>query len=428
MGRHKTNAYVEEACRGIQNPVLQSALANLQERFGRGTARAYQELPEGPELRFKAHGMRMAAIENLDILLETLAENVRANGGKIFFAEDADSALDYCIDVARRHKVKRVVKGKSMVTEEIGLNRFLAGHGIEAVETDLGEYIVQLAGEHPSHIIAPAVHKSRRQIGRLLADKLGIDYIEDPPALTQAARKALRQKFLAADHDVLFRLLARGAAAQNMAGYISYVGGPRGRGQADGPDEFHLVILDNGRSKILADPVFREILCCIRCGACLNICPVYAKIGGHAYGFAYSGPVGAVVTPLLTGIRQARDLCLGETLCGACKDACPVNIDIPRMLLALRAILAEGDSGWAVKPSDPAQKALFKTWAISVAQRKRYDALLAAAGVGQGVMPRSDGMLTRLPPPLDGWTRSRDIRPLAKESFNRRWKRRNQGS
>jgi L-lactate dehydrogenase complex protein LldF len=478
MTQTKSRFYVDEAARGIRNPVLQKSLANLQQRFGRATAQSYLELPEGPELRFKAHDMRMAAVENLDILLETLAENVRKNGGRVHFAENAESARDYCLGVARRHKVRMAVKGKSMVSEEISLNDFLADHDIEAVETDLGEFIVQLADEHPSHIIAPAAHKTKEQIGKLFADKLGIDYIDDPPALTQAARKALRQKFLAADmgitgcnlacaetghiaivsnegnirmastlprvhvaimgmervtarladYDVLFRLLARGAAAQKMPGYVSYVGGPRQPGQADGPDEFHLIILDNGRSRILGDPVFREILGCIRCGACLNVCPVYAKIGGHAYGFAYSGPVGAVVTPLLTGIERAKDLCLGETLCGACQDACPVNLDIPRMLLALRAVLAEGNPYWAVAPSDPLQKTMFKTWALSLTNRKRYNMLLKTAATGQKALPRSGGMMTKLPPPFSGWTQSRDLRPLARESFNRCWKRQQRNS
>ena len=293
-----------------------------------------------------------------------------------------------------------------MVTEEVGLNPALENAGIRVAETDLGEYIVQLAGEPPSHIIAPAIHKTRQQVGRLFAEKLNMTYTPVATDLTLAARHALRETFLAADmgvsgcnlacaetghvttvsnegnirmcatlprvhvvfmgmervvarladHDILFRLLARGAAAQNMATYVSYIGGPRRAGQADGPDELHVIILDNGRSRILADPRFREILCCIRCAACLNVCPVYRKIGGHAYGSPYSGPVGAVVTPLLAGMNRAKDLCLGETLCGACKDACPVAIDIPRMLLELRAALADGDRPVADPPGEPGRK------------------------------------------------------------------------
>lgn len=475
MTRIRTEKYREEAACGIADPVLRSALANLQNRLGRGAARAYRELPEGLALRQRAHAVRAEAIDNLDILLERLAETIRGRGGHVFFAETADDAVAYCLSVARRRGVRLAVKGKSMVTEEIGLNPALEKAGIEAVETDLGEYIVQLAGEHPSHIIAPAIHKTRGQIGRLFAEKLGIAYSEDPPTLTRAARKALREKFLAADmglsgcniacaetghittvsnegnirmastlpgihmafmgmervvarledHDMLFRLLSRGAAAQNMAGYVTYVGGPRRPGEIDGPEEFHLVILDNGRSRILADPEFREILCCIRCAACLNVCPVYARIGGHAYGYPYSGPVGAVVTPLLVGVNRAKDLCSGETLCGACRAACPVDIDIPRLLLALRAKLADGDPHWGVKREGLFQKAAFGFWSLLVRSRPLYDLALASGAVLQRVLPRRRGMLHRLPPPFAGWTRHRDLRPLADKSFRQRWKERN---
>lgn len=462
-----------EARKAIKNQVLQRALADLQKRFGRGAAEAYRRLPEGPDLRLKAHEIRMKTIENLDVVLEILAANIRKNGGHVFFAEDGQAAVNYCLEVAHRHRVGRVVKGKSMVSEEIGLNDALIDAGIDVSETDLGEYIVQLAGETPSHIIAPAIHKTRNDIGHLFAAKLDIPYETDPPKLTRAARKALREKFLAADmgtsgcnlacaetghivtvsnegnirmsttlprvhiaimgmervaarledHDMLLRLLCRGAAAQNMATYVSYIGGPRSAGQADGPQEVHVIILDNGRSRILADEEFREMLCCIRCAACLNVCPVYAKIGGHAYGYAYCGPVGAVVTPLLVGINRAKDLCLGETLCGACQDICPVNINIPRMLLALRTKLAEGDSAWGVKPADRKQKLLMHGWSWMIRNRAVYDRILRLAAFGQKFLPQKDGMLRRLPPPMSGWTQGRDLRPLANEGFIRRWKK-----
>jgi len=382
------------------------------------------------------------------------------------------SAVEYCIKVARKHGVRLAVKGKSMVTEEVGLNPALEAAGIEVAETDLGEYIVQLAGEKPSHIIAPAIHKTRQQVGRLFANKLGIPYSEDPPKLTMAARKALRKKFLAAemgvsgcniacaetghittmsnegnirmcntlpkvhvvfmgmervtarleDHDILFRLLARGAAAQNMATYVSYIGGPRQTGQADGPEEFHLIILDNGRTRILADERYREMLCCIRCAACLNVCPVYRKIGGHAYGYPYSGPVGAVVTPLLVGINRAKDLCQGETLCGACQDICPVNIDIPRMLLELRAALADGDRRWGVRRESGAEKAVFKIWSRLIRHRPLYELFLRVSALGQSLLTR-DGVIRKLPPPFAGWTRSRDLKPLTKQTFLQQWRK-----
>ena len=478
MIKDTTQDYRPESLRGIRNRVLQEALTNLQNRFGRGTAEAYRRLPEGPDLRLKGHDIRKESIENLDILLEMLADKIRARGGHVHFAADAGAAVRYCLDVAEKNKVRLVVKGKSMVTEEIELNPALEAAGIEVRETDLGEYIVQLAGEHPSHIIAPAIHKTRKEVGKLFSEKLGIEYTESPPELTRAARKALREKFIGADmglsgcniacaetgqittvsnegnirmsstlprihmafmgmeritarledHDILLRLLARGAAAQNMAGYVTYIGGPRQPGEADGPDEFHLVVIDNGRSKILADPRYREMLYCIRCAACLNICPVYGKIGGHAYGFPYSGPMGAVVTPLLVGINRAKDLCQGETLCGACQDACPVNIDLPRMLLELRAQLADGDPLWGVKRSNPMEKLAYGAWSLMIRNRAVYNSALRAARHLQFILPQKAGMIRRLPPPLDGWTRSRDMKPLARETFADRWKQLNDKS
>ncbi len=467
----RTEHYKSEARKALNDSVLLDALADVQERLGKGTALAYQNLPEGPELRYKAHDIRMHAIENLDILLETLAENLHKNSGKVLFAEDARAAVNYCLNIAQQHNVKQVVKGKSMVTEEIGLNTALTEAGIEVTETDLGEYIIQLAGETPSHIIAPAIHKTREQVGKLFADKLGIPYTNDPPVLTQAARKALRQKFLSADmgisgcnlacaesghittvsnegnirmattlprvhvafmgmervvakledHDVLFRLLARGAAAQHMAGYVSYIGGPRLPGQVDGPEAFYLIIIDNGRTKILADKEFREILCCIRCAACLNVCPVYGKIGGHSYGYTYSGPIGTIVTPLLIGINRAKDLFLGETLCGACKDACPVNIDIPRMLLALRAKVAEGDPRWDATPNSILEKTMYTLWSLFIGKRSRYDVFHRTAVLAQKLITRKDGMIHKLPFPFHGWTQSRNLKPLAAKTFIDRW-------
>jgi L-lactate dehydrogenase complex protein LldF len=473
MSDIRTERYVEEARRGISNPVLQKALAGLQDRFGRGTAEAYRRLPEGPDLRLKAHAIREAAIANLDVLLEILTAKIRSNGGHVYFAETAEAAVDYCLAVARRSKVRLVVKGKSMVSEEIGLNPALEAAGIEVVETDLGEYIIQLAGETPSHIIAPAVHKNRFDIADLFVHKLGIRRTTDPPELTQAARKALREKFLAADmgtsgvnmacaetghittvsnegnirmattlprvhvalmgmerivarldeYEIILRLLCRGAAAQTMGTYASYIGGPRRPGESDGPDEFHLVVIDNGRSRILADPQFREMLYCVRCAACLNVCPVYGKIGGHSYGFAYSGPVGAVVTPLLTGINRAKDLCQGETLCGACKDACSMDIDLPRMLLALREKLAYGDATWQVEADNRAERLAYRGWSWLIRSRRLYELALKLAAAGQGLLPHHKGMLRRLPPPVQGWTQSRDLHPLAQETFMERWRR-----
>ncbi len=474
MSDISTENYVKEAKRGIADPVLRRSLTSLQERFGRGTAEAYLLLPEGPDLRLKAHEIRERAIANLDVLLETLTAKIRQNGGHVFFAATAKDAVDYCLEVARRNRVRRVVKGKSMVTEEIGLNPALEAAGVEVVETDLGEYIIQLAGEKPSHIIAPAIHKTRNEVADLFVEKLSIRRTTSPPELTQAARKALREKFLTADmgtsgvnmacaesghittvsnegnirmattmprvhvafmgmerivarldeYEIILRLLCRGASVQNIGTYVSFVGGPRRPGDSDGPEEFHLVVLDNGRSRILADPQFREMLCCIRCAACLNVCPVYGKIGGHAYGFAYSGPVGAVVTPLLTGINRAKDLCCGETLCGACMDACSMNIDLPRMLLALREKLAYGDADWQVEPVSHAEGLAYRGWSWLIRSRRLYELVIKLAAAGQKMLPRTGALIRRLPPPMQGWTQSRDLHPLAEATFMERWRKR----
>ena len=465
-------SYTERARQALRDQVLQSALADVQRRLGQGTAALYRQLPEGPDLRHRAHDIRMNAVENLDVLLETLVDKIRSRGGKVFFARDGDAAVTYCLEVARKHQVKLVTKGKSMVSEEIGLNAGLQAAGIEVVETDLGEYIIQLAGEKPSHIVAPAIHKTREQVAKLFVEKLGISYTESPPELTWAARKALRGKFLAADmgisgcnlacaetghittvsnegnirmvttmprvhvavmgmerivttledHDVLLRLLSYGAAAQRLAGYITYVGGPAESNHADGPDEFHLVIVDNGRTRILSDARFREVLGCIRCGACLNVCPVYGKIGGHSYGFPYSGPIGAVVTPLLFGISKHKDLCQGETLCGACKEACPVALDIPRLLLELRARIAQGDPQWGIDRPDIKETVSYGLWSLIIRNRRLYEAVLRLATAGQRFLPKRNGMISHLPFPFEGWSMSRDMRPLARKTFvgNRR--------
>lgn len=465
--------YREEVRKAVTDRHLHQAIHGMQERIGKGALAAYQKLPEGPGLRLEGARIRRAALENLDVLLEALADKVRARGGHVFFAADAAAARAYVLQVAERNSVKLAVKGKSMLTEEVGLNQALEGAGIEAVETDLGEYIVQLAGQTPSHIIAPAIHLTRFQIGELFAAKLGAPYSDDPPTLTGIARRALRQKFLSADlgitggnlacaetghlalvsnegnirmattlprvhvallgaeriaatladHATLLRLLTRGAAAQTMSTYVTYTNGPRQPGELDGPEEFHLVIVDNGRMRILADPEFREVLQCIRCGGCLNVCPVYGKIGGHSYGSPYPGPIGAVVTPLFAGIHRSKDLCLGETLCGACKDVCPVDNDLPRMLSALRARLAYGDAAWGVPPAPAAERAGYAAWAWVMGSRRRYEFLLKIGRLAGRFLPKSRGMLCKLPGPLAGWTRGRDLPPLAAESFAERWKR-----
>lgn len=475
MQKISSEKYKEVADIAIRDPLLQKTLVDFQTLLGNGAVAAFKDLPDGAYLRDQGQKIRKQAVENLDLLLENLANGIRKNGGNVYFAKDGAAAVEYCLEVARKNSVKLIVKGKSMVSEEIGLNEALQAEGIESLETDLGEYIVQLAEDRPSHIIAPAIHKTREQIGELFRDKLDIPYSSDPPTLTQAAREKLREKFLSAqmgitgcnmacaetghittvsnegnirmsstlpgihvalmgmervtanleDHHVLIRLLTMSASIQKISGYLSYIGGPRHDGQTDGPDQFHLVILDNGRNRILADEAFRESLQCIRCAACLNVCPVYRKIGGHAYGSPYSGPIGAVITPLLAGINQAKHLCLGETLCGTCLDICPVKIDIPGLLLKLRNKLAEGDEQWQVKPNGGSEALFFKVWSRFIQNRRLYESALGLFRFLQKGFPRENGMISRLPPPFKAWTQSRNLKPLAKRSFMQRWKSEN---
>lgn len=472
MKHISTENYKAKAKAAAQNLVLQRALAGLQERLGKGSALAYQNLPEGPELRHIAHDIRLHAIHNLDRLIGELAEKIHRRGGHVFFAETAESAITYCLSVARKHGVKLVVKGKSMVTEEIRLNAALQDEGIAVFETDLGEFIIQLAKEKPSHILAPAIHKTREDIGRLFSDKLNIPFTDDPPRLTAAARASLRKKFFAADmgisgcnlacaesghvtvvsnegnirmastlpkihmvfmgmermveslddHNILLRMLCRGASAQKLATYVSNINGPARDDHSDGPQEFHLVILDNGRTRILADKAFREILCCVRCGACSNVCPVYRKIGGHAYGYAYSGPVGAVVTPLLVGINRAKHLCQGETLCGACREICPVDIDLPRMLLELRWRLAAGDDQWHVRRENHLERLAYQMGSLVIGNRKLYDLSQETVRLMQKFLPKKNNMISWMPPPFSGWTDSRLMKPLAAKKFSEEWK------
>lgn len=466
--------YRKLAAKAVEDKQLHRALAKMRDKVGRNAVNLYNQLSPGHDPRQDAKAVRRKIVDNLDVVLETLIANIRARGGHVHLAETGEDAVEYCLGVARRFEVARVVKGKSMLSEEIHLNDALEAAGIETVETDLGEYIVQLKGEAPSHIIAPAIHYTREQVGELFAEKLDQPYTDDPPILTAMARKALREKMLTADmgisggntacaetghvtivsnegnirmattmprvhvvllgiekiaatledHDILLRMLTRAAAGQKISTYVSYVGGPRLPDEPDGPEEFHLVLVDNGRSRILADPDFREVLHCVRCGGCLNVCPVYMAIGGHSYGSPYCGPIGAVFTPLTRGINTCHHLCQGETLCGACKQVCPVDNDLPRMLSLLRSKLADGDRSWDVRRQSLPTKLVFGAWSVIMRHRRMYDALSALARFGQRLLPRRNGWIRRLPGPLSGWTRGRDFPPLAQESFADRWARR----
>jgi L-lactate dehydrogenase complex protein LldF len=371
----------------IEDIRMQGALEGATSIFVNARLRALTELPDSGPLRDHLKAVRSATLAQLAGHLETFESQAIAAGAQVHWARDAAEAGRIIIDIARRHGVTLATKSKSMATEEIHLNRALAAAGVEPVETDLGEWIIQLADEPPSHIIAPAIHKTRQQVAELFSQQSGQTLsADDIPLLTAAARRILRQKFLAAgmgisganigvaetgsivlvtnegngrlvtsappvhvavmgiekiaptwnDAAAWLALLARSATGQPLSIYTSIVTGPARPGDADGPEEVHVILLDNGRSQLVGT-TYEEALQCIRCGACLNVCPVYREAGGHAYGSPYSGPIGAVVTPLLFGLEEYEALPHASSLCGACLEACPVRIDLPRMLLELRA-------------------------------------------------------------------------------------------
>ena len=374
----------------IQDPIMRKAVANAQERIGTNRQKMVDELGHWEEWRSRAEQIRRHVLENLDAYLYQLSEKVTANGGHVYFARTREDATSYILKVAKEKNARKVVKSKSMVTEEIGMNAVLQKAGIPVIETDLGEYILQLAHEPPSHVVVPAIHKDRHQIRRVLHEHLGYDGPETPEAMTLFIREKIRQDFLSAEvgvtgcnfavaetgsvclvtnegnarmcttlpktHiavmgmervaptfeevDPLITMLCRSAVGSRLTSYNTWVTGPREAGNVDGPEEFHLVIVDNGRSEILGSQ-FKDILRCIRCGACLNTCPAYRNIGGHAYGSIYPGPIGAVISPLLGGYKDFHDLPYACSLCNACNVVCPVKIPLAQLILKHRRVMAE---------------------------------------------------------------------------------------
>ncbi|MBI4588776.1 MAG: iron-sulfur cluster-binding protein, partial [Candidatus Rokubacteria bacterium] len=382
---HVRTPLAERAHRALNDRFLQQALETATTRFMDLRRESFKTFPQGEALRERARQIKEATLQRLDDYLEMLADNVERLGGRVHWATTGEEARAIIVGLAREHGVKLAVKSKSMATEEIELNEALEHAGITPVETDLGEYIIQLAGEKPSHIIAPAIHKTKGQVAELFSRELKRELAADPEVLTSVARGELREKFLKADMGitganfaiadtgtivlitnegngrlvttlpkvhvalmgiekvipsmtdlmVFLSLLPRSATGQKISSYVTLVRGPRRPGEMDGAEEFHLVLIDNGRSHQLAGTL-REALYCLRCGACLNVCPVYRQIGGHAYGYTYSGPIGILLTAMLHGNHAVKDLAHASSLCGACQEACPVKIDIPRMLIELR--------------------------------------------------------------------------------------------
>jgi len=446
-------------------------LANAQLRANLATATAtirakrsavVSELPDWEELREAAQAIKTDVLARLDDYLLQFEAALEAAGGRVHWARDATEACAAVAEVARSQGVSEVVKVKSLTTDEIELNAALAAAGVHAIETDLAELILQLDGDWPSHILVPAIHRNRTEIRDLFARTIAPGIASnDPSDLAEAARVYLRTKFLEArvgisganfgvaetgticvvesegngrmcttlppvlvtvlgieklvpsfaDLEVFLQLLPRSSTGERMNPYTSLW---TGVAPGDGPQELHVILLDNGRTRVLRDEVGRQALHCIRCSACLNVCPVYTRTGGHAYGSVYPGPIGAILTPQLVGIERAASLPFASSLCGACYEVCPVKIDIPAVLLHLRA---EAVRAKAPKSERAAMAAV--AWIFASASRLGLAERLAH--VLQRPLVRGD-VIRRLPPPLAGWTRTRDLKPLASKSFRDWWR------
>lgn len=454
-----------------------TALANSQLRrnLGKATttirnkrAAVVSELPDWESLRAAGSAIKAGVMHHLDEYLLQLEASVQRAGGQVHWARDAAEANRIITEIVQGTGAEQVVKVKSLTTDEIHLNKALVVAGIRAIETDLAELIIQLAGETSSHILVPAIHKNRSEIRDLFRHTIarGQDLTDEPSQLAAAARRYLREQFLSAqvaisganfaiaetgtvcvvesegngrmcvtlpqtlitvmgiekilpafqDFAVFLQLLPRSSTGERMNPYTSLWTGVTA---GDGPQTFHLVLLDNGRTKVLADEVGRQTLHCIRCSACLNICPVYSRTGGHAYSSVYPGPIGAILTPQLVGIERAKTLPYASTLCGACYEVCPVKINIPEVLLHLR-----GEVTRHASPLGPEALAM-RELARIFASQERYERAQKLARRGQKIFVHG-GVINRLPGILAGWTTARDLAPLPRQSFRDWWRARHE--
>jgi L-lactate dehydrogenase complex protein LldF len=448
-------SFTSNARKALADAELQRALLNVKRGFIMKRETAVEKLPEFDQLRAEARAVKDHTLSHLDLYLEAFEEKVIESGGKVHYAADAAEARQIILALCRAEGAKRVTKGKSMVSEEIGLNGHLEEAGIEVVETDLGEYVVQIRGESPSHIIAPIVHLNKEAIEadfRRAHRKLpSTRRLKSAADLVGEARAVLREKFLAAevgitganvliaetgsaviltnegngdltatlprvhvviasiekvvptleDATTILRLLARSATGQEMATYTTFFTGPRRKDDPDGPSAYHVVLLDNGRSEMLGS-VFQDMLRCIRCGACLNHCPVYGAIGGHAYASVYPGPMGAVLTPALQGIDHARDLPNASSFCGRCEEVCPMSIPLPKMMRAWR------ERDFARNGPPFRERIALKAWAYAARRPRLYHALAALIMPLLAWRAGRRGRFSRLPFGTS-WTRTRDL-------------------
>ncbi len=458
-----STAFDRKIAATLADPRLQKAVYTATGRLmdHRRSVVLPEALPDYQELRSQANAIKRHTIENLNWYLEEFERNVIAHGGQVHWARNAVEAADLVLNIAKQHGAKLIVKSKSMTTEEIDLNERLEHHGLESVETDLGEYILQLNHERPYHIVAPALHLTRYDVAGIFERNLGVPNETVIENQTRVAREVLRAKFLDADIGIsganfliadsgavtivenegnarlstsapkvhiaiagiekvipraqdlatFLKLLGRSATGQPLTVYTSFLSGPRRPGEIDGPEEFHVVLLDGGRTKLLADETKRQSLYCIRCGACLNHCPVYRKIGGHSFPWVYSGPIGAILTPQFHGVESAPALPFASSLCGACAEVCPVKIDIPKILLELRADVKDAEKRNA---ENQMERAAFGAFAY-IASRPRLWRRVMRMAAKAPVLKIG---------PIAAWLSQRELPPFPAKSFRELWKER----
>lgn len=467
-----SHAFTDNARRALHDVTLQQALAKAGVGFVDKRRAVVADLPEFDALRAAGRAIKDHTLANLDHYLLRFEQQVAANGGQVHWADTPEEACAAVLDICNRAGAKLIAKGKSMVGEEIAINDALEAAGLEVVETDLGEYIIQIAHEPPSHIIAPAVHKTRAQIAKLFEDlhhQPGLTRpLETVPQIVDEARQILRDKFLSADvgitganfliaetgstvivtnegngdlsatlprvhivlasiekvvptledTSVLLRLLARSATGQEITSYTTFFTGPRRSEDADGPEQFHVVLVDNGRSRMLGG-TYHEMLRCIRCGACLNHCPVYSAVGGHAYGWVYPGPMGAVLTPLMVGLEEGRPLPNASTLCGRCEEVCPMSIPLPKLLREHRRQEFER------KLAAPRSRWALAVWAFCARRPQFYHWVMRFGIVLLNKMSGGRGRFRSLPFAQD-WTAARDLPAPQGDTFMAQWQGRKQ--
>jgi L-lactate dehydrogenase complex protein LldF len=458
-------AFPAAADKALGNTQLRHNVRHATDVIRGKRARVVGEMPDWQALRESARQIKQHTLRHLDFYLARFEENCTRAGGHVHWARDADEANRIIVDLIRAQGENEVIKVKTMTSDETRLNVALEAAGITPYETDLADLIVQLGNDQPSHIVVPALHRNRMEIRELFAEKMKLSSLGDQPEdLTNAARRYLREKFLRvsvgisganfavaetgsicvvesegngrmclslprmlitlvgiekiipgfADLEVFLQILPRSATGERMNPYNSIWTGVT---PADGPQKFHVVLLDNGRSGVLADEESRDTLDCIRCGACLNACPVYRQTGGHAYGSIYSGPIGAIVTPQLQSMQHSQSLPYASSLCGACYEVCPVKINIPEILIHLRGkIVANGDAPlgerWGMKAA-----------AFALADARRLSGLQRLARILQWPFEH-DGVLRNLPGLLGNWTEARDLKAVPQEPFRAWWAKR----